>query len=165
MEAFFAAVEAQRQERGLTWTALAAEVNRPFVGKSSIPVSVGTLRGILQKSSVNSAVVLQLLRWLQRTPESFLGGDHSAMESSWHFKEGEPDRILRFDTRSIYEALDTQRKARGLTWRQVADALPGFRAPMLTNLAKGPLIGFPRVMMLTQWLGRPASDFTRFTMK
>jgi hypothetical protein len=30
---------------------------------------------------------------------------------------------------------------------------------MLTNLASGPLTGFPPVMALTQWLGRPAADF------
>jgi hypothetical protein len=36
---------------------------------------------------------------------------------------------------------------------------------MLTNLANGPLIGFPRVMALVQWLGRPASDFVRARSK
>jgi hypothetical protein len=42
----------------------------------------------------------------------------------------------------------------------------GVHAPsMLTNLAKGPLIGFPRVMTLTQWLGRPAADFVRARSK
>jgi hypothetical protein len=45
-----------------------------------------------------------------------------------------------------------------LSWAQVAAELPGFTASMLTNLAKGPLIGFPRVMLLTQWAGRPAAD-------
>jgi hypothetical protein len=30
---------------------------------------------------------------------------------------------------------------------------------MLTNLATGPLIGFPRVMTMTQWLGRPVAAF------
>jgi hypothetical protein len=39
--------------------------------------------------------------------------------------------------------------------------LSGFTASMLTNLSTGPLIGFPRVMLLTQWLGRPAADFVR----
>jgi hypothetical protein len=48
-----------------------------------------------------------------------------------------------------------------MTWRQVADEMPGFTASMLTNLAKGPLIGFPRVMIITQWLGQPAAAFVR----
>jgi hypothetical protein len=48
-----------------------------------------------------------------------------------------------------------------MTWSEVAGEIRGFTPAMLTNLANGPLIGFPRVMALTQWLGRPASDFVR----
>jgi hypothetical protein len=44
---------------------------------------------------------------------------------------------------------------------QVAAELPGFTTPMLTNLAKGPLISFRRAMLLTQWLGQPAAHFVR----
>jgi hypothetical protein len=72
--------------------------------------------------AVTSAVVLQVLRWLRRTPESFLAG----------------------------------RDQNG-----VAKEMAGFTPSMLTNLPTGPLIGFPRVMVLTQWLGRPAADFVR----
>jgi hypothetical protein len=68
---------------------------------------------------------------------------------------------LRFDTKGLHAALDEVRRERGLTWRQVAAELPGFKEGMLTNLATGPAIGFPRVMRVTQWLGRPAADFTR----
>jgi hypothetical protein len=52
-----------------------------------------------------------------------------------------------------------------MTWSEVARALPGFAPGMLTNLANGPLNGFPRVMALMQWLGRPASDFVRARSK
>jgi hypothetical protein len=31
----------------------------------------------------------------------------------------------------------------GIAWKQVADELPGFTESMLTNLATGPLLGFP----------------------
>jgi hypothetical protein len=31
---------------------------------------------------------------------------------------------------------------------------------MLTTLARGPRIGFPRVMRLVRWLDRPAVTFT-----
>ena len=57
--------------------------------------------------------------------------------------------------------LDAERIKRGMGWKQVAGELPGFTASMLTNLGTGPLIGFPRVMMITQWLGRPAASFVR----
>jgi hypothetical protein len=57
--------------------------------------------------------------------------------------------------------LSAQRQARELSWPQVAAELPGFTTSMLTNLATGPLIGFARVMLLTQWLGQPAAHFVQ----
>ena len=56
-------------------------------------------------------------------------------------------------------ALEAERSDRGLTWKQLAGELPGFTDSMLTNLSTAPL--FPRVMMLTQWLRRPAASFVR----
>jgi hypothetical protein len=90
--------------------------------------------------------------------------------------------------RALQAALDGERRARGLTWDQLAaeinepfkhtpsisisvgtirtmTAKRSVTSAMLTNLANGPLIGFPRVMALVQWLGRPASDFVRVRSK
>jgi hypothetical protein len=161
MRAFHAELDKQRCSRGLTWTQLAAEINRPFESTPSIPISAGTLRDMLKKRSVTSAVVLQVLRWMGRTPESFLSGPTRSASPDEQLPDAGPDRVLRLDTRAIYDALQHERQGRGLTWQQVADELPGFTAGMLTNLANGPLIGFPRVMFLTQWLGRPAAAFVR----
>lgn len=74
MRAFHGELDKQRRSRGLSWTQLAAEINRPFESTPSTPISPGTLRNMLKKRSVTSAVVLQVLRWLERTPESFLSG-------------------------------------------------------------------------------------------
>ncbi len=155
------ALDDERRARKLTWDEVAAEINAPFEHTPSIPISVGTLRTMTAKRSVTSAVVLQALRWLGRTPESFLAGrdDMARREEAW--PEAAAMRILRFDTTALHAALDAKRRERGMTWREVASELPGFTPSMLTNLANGPLIGFPRVMLLTQWLGRPASDFVR----
>jgi hypothetical protein len=161
MRAFHTELDEQRRSRGLSWTELAAEINRPFETIPSIPISPGTLRDMLKKRSVTSAVVLQVLRWLGRTPESFLFGPMRSVSPDEQLPEAGQDRVLRLDTRAIYDALEQERRRRGLTWQQVADELPGFTASMLTNLANGPLIGFPRVMTITQWLGRPASTFVR----
>jgi hypothetical protein len=159
MRAFHVAVDAARQIRGLSWAELAAEINRPFEGTTSIPIHPATLRGMLAKRSVTSAVVLQVLAWLGRTPESFLTGPSSLPETP--LPESGPGRALRFDTRALHATLNTQRQARGLSWAQVAADLPGFTPAMLTNLGTGPLIGFPRVMLLVQWLGQPAAHFVR----
>ena len=159
MHALHAALDLARQAKGLSWAELATQTNRPFEGTTSIPIHPATLRDMLAKRSVTSAVVLQALAWLGRTPESFLNGPAPFREAP--LPESGPGHVLRFDTLALHTALNAQRQARGLSWAQVAAQLPGFTPSMLTNLASGPLIGFPRVMSLTQWLGRPAADFVR----
>jgi hypothetical protein len=59
MRAFHAALDAARQAKGLGWAELAAETNHPFQGTPSIPIHPATLRGMLTKRSVTSAVVLR----------------------------------------------------------------------------------------------------------
>jgi hypothetical protein len=159
MQALYATLDVTRTARRLTWSELATQINQPFAGTPSIPISVSTLRGMANKRSVTSAVVLQVLAWLDRTPESFLIGSSVDVADELALPSSGPGRILRFDTTELYAALDHQRTNRELTWKQVAGELPGFTESMLRNLAEGPLIGFPRVMVLTQWLQRPAADF------
>jgi hypothetical protein len=161
MNALHAALDAERRARHLSWTELASEINEPFRGTSSIPISAATIRNMHTKRSVTSAVVLQILRWLGRSPESFLSGRDIAATASEMLPTPGSSRILRFDTRAMHAALNAERVGRGMTWRQVADELPGFTESMLTNLATGPLIGFPRVVTITQWLRRPAASFVR----
>jgi hypothetical protein len=161
MKALHGVLDAERMARNLSWTELTAEINKPFQGTSSIPISVTTIRNMQTKRSVTSAVVLQILRWLDRTPESFLSGRDAPAAAGEALPIAGLSRILRFDTRAMYEALNTKRVSRGMTWKQVAGELPGFTESMLTNLASRPLIGFPRVMMIPQWLSRPAANFVR----
>lgn len=159
MAALAEAVGSSRVNRGLSWAELMVEVNVVFQGTGSIPISVGTVRGMGGKRSVTSAVVLQSLGWMGRTPESFLEG--GAVGDGEILPRGGPGRVRRFDTRSMYEALNARRLELGMTWKQVAAELPGFSQSMLKNLAEGPLIGFPRVMMISQWLGVSAARFVR----
>jgi hypothetical protein len=164
MAALCATLDETRAARELSWTDLVAEINAPFKFVPSIPISLSTIRGMGGKASVTSAVVLQVLRWLGRSPESFLAGRSATVgmdPSAESLPDVGPERILRFDTKSLHAALDDARRERGLTWRQVAGELPGFKEGMLTNLATGPAIGFPRVMRITQWLGGPAAKFVR----
>ena len=165
MQALSAALDSARRSRSLTWPEMMQEINRPFEGTPSIPISLATVRGIPDKSSVTSAVILQVLRWLHRTPESFLSGSIPPAKAGATLPEPGSGRILRLDTRALHAALDEERLKRKMTWKQVADELPGFRSGMLLNLAHGPLIGFPRVVLLTQWLDRPMADFVRSCTK
>jgi hypothetical protein len=161
MNALHAALDAERLARQLNWGDLAAEINKPFLGTSSTPISVTTIKNMRTKRSVTSAVVLQILRWLGRTPESFLAERTLAPAASERLPTPGPSRLLRFDTRAMHAALNAERVKRGMTWKQVAEELPGFTESTLTNLATGPLIGFPRVMLITQWLCLPAASFVR----
>jgi hypothetical protein len=161
MNALHATLDAERRARNLPWVELTAEINKPFEGTSSLPISLTTIKNIQTKRSVTSAVVLQILRWLGRTPESFLSGRDLAPTASEMLPSAGPSRILRFDTRAMHAALNEERINRGMTWKQIAQEVPGFTASTLTNLATGPLIGFPRVMMITQWLSLPAASFVR----
>ncbi len=161
MQALAAELDKERLRRNLTWVHLAAEINVPFRGTPSIPISISTLRGISTKQAVTSAVILQVLRWLDRTPESFLSGQASQSICSAKLPPGGPGKILRFDTRAMHAALDARRAEEGLTWREVASQMPGFTESMLRNLSSGPLIGFPRVMQIPRWLRVPAASFVR----
>ena len=39
-----------------------------------------------------------------------------------------PDRILRFDTRAVFRAMDDIRVERGLSWTQVAEEIGGMNS-------------------------------------
>jgi hypothetical protein len=69
-------------------------------------------------------------------------------------------QILRFDTKRLHGALDAQRIARKMTWAQVAKDV-GLGVSSLTYLSKGGRTGFPHVMRIVRWLGRPAAQFMR----
>jgi hypothetical protein len=83
-----------------------------------------------------------MLRWLDRTPESFVPG-HDGPAA--RLPEVPTGRVLRFDTAAIYSALDTRRIERKLTWIGVAREIGGCTAASLTRLAKGGRTAFPDV--------------------
>ncbi|HLI02074.1 MAG TPA: hypothetical protein VKV06_14900 [Acidimicrobiales bacterium] len=160
LAALAAALDARRLELGLTWTELAIQATDRPGRRSERRISASTFKGIGQRSSVRDTVVLQALRWLGRTPESFVPGRGET--SGRPVPDDETGRPA-LDTQAIYEALDARRLREGLTWRAVADRLgPGWHPLMLTRLAEGTGIGFPRVMRIFRWLDRPVADFVRF---
>jgi hypothetical protein len=159
--ALYAALDAQRQARGMSWQQVVREINALFAHTPARPISPSTVTGMRSAGTIEGDGVLQMLRWLERTPESFVPGHPEAAMEAAKLPDVGPYRILRFDTRKLYAALDTQRTERGMTWKQVASEIGGFSAASLTRLAKGGRTGFPQVMRMTRWLGRPAACFTR----
>jgi hypothetical protein len=161
MQGFHHYLDEERRKRGLGWVELAEEVNRPFINTPSIPIHPATLRDMPKKRSVTSAVVLQVLRWLDNSPEAFLVPSFPGSLEETALPRTKMNQVLRLDTQALHAELNAERQRRGMTWAQVAKELPGFQVGMLTNLASGPLIGFPRVMLLTQWLDLPLARFVR----
>jgi hypothetical protein len=159
--ALYSALDAQRQERGISWQQVVREINALFAHVPARPISSSTVTGMRNRSAIDGDGVLQMLRWLDRAPESFVPGHPDAAGETAKLPYAGPHQILRFDTRKLYSALDARRIERGMTWKQVADEIGGFNAATLTRFSKGGRVGFPHVMRITRWLGSPAARFTR----
>ncbi len=163
LKALYDALDAQRQERGLTWTGVMREINR-FI-TTGHPIATGTITSLQNKAVAEGDGVLQMLIWLGRSPESFMHGFPDADADSFQLRQVRIDQILRWDSKALHAAMNTQREARGMTWKDVARELGGCTPGMLMNLAKGPRVGFPGVMRIVRWLGQPAATFTRVSHK
>jgi transcriptional regulator with XRE-family HTH domain len=159
--ALFEAIEAQRIQRGLSWRQVADEIwdqsavlNRE---RQDHPISPSTLTGIARRGDCTCQHALFFLRWLGRTPESFLAPPLAS--------RGAPlpavgqDRRLRWNLAALYEALNTSRLDRKLTWGELADQL-GCTANQLTGIRTARFaIGMRLAMQIVQWLDRPAATF------
>lgn len=159
--ALYAALDAQRRQRVMTWSAVAREISGGFARTPAKPISASTLTGIATRDSVEGDGVLQMLRWLDRTPESFVADHPHATADDARLPALAANRILRFDAKKLYGALETQRTELGMTWRQVAAEIGGVAPASLTRLADGGRTSFPHVMRIVKWLRRPAAFFTR----
>jgi uncharacterized protein YfiM (DUF2279 family) len=159
--ALHAALDSQRQQHGLSWQQVAREIASLSNQAPARPISASTLSGLRKRSSIEGDGVLQMLRWLRRTPESFVGGGAKGVARTAILPDAGPHQILRFDTRKLHADLEAQRVARGMTWQDVAREIGGVSAASLARLSVGGRTAFPQVMRITRWLDRPAASFTR----
>lgn len=70
------------------------------------------------------------------------------------------DRTSRFDVDALHAAMDSQRRSRDLTWKEVA-AESGVSASTLTRLSQGRQPDVNSLAALTAWLGISADHFMR----
>ena len=120
------------------------------------PISPATIRGMAARGNTSCQHALFMLRWLDRSPESFLPSEvnpTSALPSAG------PDRRLRWDLGRLYAALDGRRREERMTWPELARELR--RTPsQLTGIRTARFaIGMQLAMRIVGWLGRPAADF------
>lgn len=161
VRALYAALDSERRSRSLSWSGLTREVNAQFREVPCHPIATSTITSLKDKREVSGNAALQMLAWLDRTPESFLpGGTTNRADPREALPRLGPDRILRFDTPAIHRRMDAVRVQRDLTWKQVAEEIGGMNAAQLTRFGKGSLIGIVGVGRIAQWLGRPVASFT-----
>jgi hypothetical protein len=70
LRALYDALDQQRRIRNLSWAAAAREINR--FRTTGHPIAVSSITGLRDKAEAEGDGVLQMLVWLQRTPESFV---------------------------------------------------------------------------------------------
>jgi ribosomal protein L24E len=161
LQSLYKALDQQRQVRGLSWSAALREIRR-LSEHQGRPLSLSTVKGVGSRAVAEGDGVLQMLRWLNRTPESFMFGVQETDKSSGQLPEIPTGKVLRFDTQKMYAAVDARRAERNITWAQVAREI-GWSVAALHHLSKGGRTAFPAVMRIMRWLGEPTARFTRIT--
>lgn len=162
IDALFEALDAKRVACGLSWQGVAdelwglsAELNKR---RNDHPISPSTLTGMPKRRATSCQHALFMLRWLDRTPESFLAG-HTAGSAGAALPIVGPDRRLRWSLRALYEAMDAERRVQALTWSQLATMLH-CTSSQLTGLRTARFAtNMNLAMRIAQWLDRPAADF------
>jgi hypothetical protein len=159
--ALIEALDAQRAEYALGWTELAekltlqsADLNARLADHAMCP---GALVRTAKRGTMSCQYALILLRWIRRAPEDFLSGPVVDVGDTTLPEPG-PGSRLRWNLPQLYEALNEQRRERGLTWAALGAEL-NCSPSRLTNLRTARLADMDLTMRVTQWLGRPAAAF------
>lgn len=159
--ALISALDAQRTERGLGWTALAdelwqqsAELNAQLSDHSLCP---GALVRTAKRGSMSCQYALIILRWIRRAPEDFLTGPVTDV-GDVRLPEAGTDSRLRWDLSQLHGVLSQCRRERQLAWTELAAEL-NCTPSRLTNLRTARLADMGLAMRITQWLGQPAARF------
>jgi hypothetical protein len=157
------ALDARRLELGLSWRQVMSEINSQSpglaarLGEARHPFSQSTVTNMARRRDLTCQHALPLLFWLGRSPESFVPDGRRLADEP--LPDVGPDHNLRWHIPRLYEALNQQRQARGMTWRALAAEL---------NCSPNQLSGLPRIryaisirlaMRITRWLDRPAREF------
>jgi hypothetical protein len=160
--AMHAAMDAQRVERGLSWqqvaTALWEQSALLNERRHDHPISASTLTGIAKRGDCTCQHALFILRWIGRTPESFLSVP-PVNASSTSLPSAGPDQRLRWNLAAVHEALQERRSERGLTWKALAKELRCTEHQLTGIRTARFAIGMKLAMRIVQWLERPAADF------
>lgn len=68
--------------------------------------------------------------------------------------------MRRFDAQALHRALEERRKARGMTWSQVAEEV-GVSIATIQRLRAGGRMEVDGMLAMVGWLGLPVENFVR----
>jgi hypothetical protein len=161
--ALYLALDARRNELGLSWAGVANQIWELSSDlndrRKDHPISPSTLTSMGKKPRTSCQHALFMLRWLGRTPESFLQGCNGDDDLRFALPEAGPDRRLRWSLKLMYRAMDEKRREQSLTWSALAAVL-ACSPNQLTALRTAKFAtGMDLAMRIVQWLDRPAADF------
>lgn len=160
--ALYAALDARRVELGLSWRQVAdqlwnlsADLNAQ---RHDHPISPSTLTTIAKKPRTSCQHALFMLRWLDRSPESFLDGA-SGNDPRFALPRAGRDRRLRWSLKLLYKTMDEKRRHEALTWPLLGATL-GCSPNRLTALRTAKFAtDMDLAMRIVQWIGCPAAEF------
>jgi hypothetical protein len=159
--ALFEALDGQRQARDLSWPQVAramwdlsATLNDR---RNDHPISPSTLTNLAKRGDTSCQHALFMLRWLDRSPESFLVGPST--QRTTPLPVAGPEDRLRWNLRALYEAMNDRRLDNGLTWPALARELRCSPNQISGLRTVKYAISMRLAMRIVQWLGRPAADF------
>jgi hypothetical protein len=160
--ALYAALDTKRAQLGLSWNQVAHQLwdlsSDLNDRRRDHPISPSTLIGLSKRKRTSCQHALFMLRWLDRTPESFLVGGPVEGES-FALPPAGPDRRLRWRLKGLHAAMNEKRLEDGRTWSELAAAL-GCSPNQLTGLRTAKFgADMDLAMRIVQWVGRPAADF------
>lgn len=160
--AMYAAMDAQRSERALSWSQVARQIWEQSILLNQLrkdhPISPSTLIGVGKRGDCTCQHALFILRWLGRSPESFLARPPAILVDATLPSIGQ-DRRWRWNLKAVYAALDEQRRLRGLTWKALAKELRCTDRQLTGIRTARYAIGMKLMMRIVQWLERPAASF------
>jgi len=161
--AMYEAMDRQRIERGLSWKQaadqiwrLSSELNerRP----TDHPISPSTITGIARRGDTTCQHALFFLRWLRRTPESFLVPPPVETDAA-RLPDPGPTRRLRWNLGALHNALNARRQERGLTWPELARVLRCSPNQLTGIRTARYAIAMRLAMKIVAWLEQPAAAF------
>jgi len=160
--ALYAAMDQRRIERGLSWRQVADQIWAQSADlnacRADHPISPSTITGIARRGDTTCQHALFFLRWLERTPESFLPRPPADAARTVLPAAG-PDERLRWDLARLYDALNERRQHQQLTWRELARLIRCSEHQLTGIRTARYAIGMRLAMRIVVWLEQPAAAF------